>query len=288
MTTSLDVDQLASHIGRRSIATDVIHPGPANLLRLTLGLGTPELIPGDPLPAAWLPIYFLPRFGPHELRPDGTPIDTGVVPALPLPRRMFAGESARFHLPLRIGDPVRRESELTGIRATVGATGPLVFTTVASRIFGPDGLAVEEERLTVFREEVARGATSRAPRADAAPEDVAWRRRVSVDPVLLFRFSALTFNSHRVHYDRGWATEIEGYPGLVVHGPLTTALLVGFARECNPGRAVRCYSTRARRPLFDTAPFELRGRTRADGQGCELWAVTAEGAIAMSVDVELN
>jgi 3-methylfumaryl-CoA hydratase len=269
-------------------AIDVLHAGPANLLRLAFGRPDPELEPGDPLPPAWHALYFLPRFGPDELRPDGSPRDAGVVPAMPLPRRMFAGESVRFHRPLRIGDAVRRETELADISVKSGGTGTLVFATVASRVFGPDGLALEEERRTVFREEVKAGERNQSPRREAPPADVPWRRPVTPDPVLLFRFSALTFNSHRIHYDRAWAMDTEGYPGLVVHGPLTTTLLIDFARDCNPGRAVRSYATQARAPLFDTAPFELRGCPGADGRGCQLWAVTPEGTIAMSADIQLD
>jgi 3-methylfumaryl-CoA hydratase len=287
-TTTLDLDDLRSHIGRRLIATDLIHPGPANLLRLTFARPEPELVPGDLLPPAWLALYFLPRFGPDDLWPDGSPRDAGVVPAMPLPRRMFAGESVRFHRPLRIGDPVRRETELADISIKSGGTGTLVFATVASRVFGPDGLALEEERRTVFREEVKAGERNQSPRRDAPPAGVPWRRRIVPDPVLLFRFSALTFNSHRIHYDRTWAMETEGYPGLVVHGPLTTALLLDFARDSNPGQTVRAYTTQARAPLFDTAPFELCGRPGADGRGTELWAVTPEGTIAMSAEITLD
>jgi 3-methylfumaryl-CoA hydratase len=116
---------------------------------------------------------------------------------------------------------------------------------------------------------------------------VPWRKRVTADPVLLFRFSALTFNSHRIHYDRAWAMETEGYPGLVVHGPLTTTLLIDFARDCNPGRSLRGYATQARAPLFEGTPFELRGRPTSDGRAADLWAVTPEGTIAMSAEVEL-
>jgi 3-methylfumaryl-CoA hydratase len=115
---------------------------------------------------------------------------------------------------------------------------------------------------------------------------VPWRRRIVPDPVRLFRFSALTFNSHRIHYDRPWAMDVEGYPGLVVHGPFTSTLLLDFARDANPGRRFLTYATQARAPLFDTAPFELRGRPTADGRGCELWAVTPEGTVAMSAQVE--
>jgi 3-methylfumaryl-CoA hydratase len=288
MTTALSIDDLRTHIGRRLTAADVIQPGPANLLRLALGRPEAELRSGDALPPAWLALYFLPRFGPDELRPDGSPRDAGVVPAMPLPRRMFAGESVRVHRPLRIGDAVRRETELADMSVKSGGTGTLVFATVASRVFGPDGLAVEEERRTVFREEVKAGLGNQSPRREPAPADVPWRRTVTADPVLLFRFSALTFNSHRIHYDRAWAMETEGYPGLVVHGPLTTTFLIDFARDCNPGRTVRSYTTQARAPLFDTAPFELRGRPTPDGRGAELWAVTPEGTIAMSANVGLD
>jgi 3-methylfumaryl-CoA hydratase len=288
MTTPVNINDLKEHIGRKLTATDVIHAGPANLLRLAFARSDPELQPGDALPPAWLALYFLPRFGPDELRPDGSPRDAGVVPALPLPRRMFAGESVRFHHPLRIGDTVRRETELADLSVKSGGTGTLVFATVASRVFGPGGLALEEERRTVFREEAKPAEGNLAPRREAAPTDVPWRRTVTPDPVLLFRFSALTFNSHRIHYDRAWAMGTEGYPGLVVHGPLTTTLLIDFARDSNPGRAVRSYATQARAPLFDTAPFELRGRPTADGRGAQLWAVTPEGTIAMSADVQLD
>jgi 3-methylfumaryl-CoA hydratase len=204
---------------------------------------------------------------------------------MPLPRRMFAGERVRFHRALRIGESVRRETTLTDISVKRGGTGTLVFATVTSRVSGADGLAVEDERRTVFREEVKAGERNQAPRRDPAPADVPWRTRVTPDPVVLFRFSALTFNSHRTHYDRAWAMDVEGYPGLVVHGPLTTTLLVDFARDQNPGRRIVGYTTQARAPLFDTAPFELRGRPNA--RGCECWAVTPEGTVAMSCEVLL-
>jgi len=284
-TITFSIDELKSHIGRKQIATDVVHPGPANLLRLAFGRAEPELREGDPLPPAWLVLYLLPRLATAELRPDGSPRDNGVIPVMPLPRRMFAGERVRLHRPLRIGEAVRRETELADIALKTGGTGTLVFATVVSRVFGPEGLALEDERRTAFREEVKAGERNQAPRREPAPADVPWRRRVTPDPVLLFRFSALTFNSHRIHYDRPWAMEVEGYPGLVVHGPLTTTLLVDFARDQNPGRRIVAYATQARAPLFDNAPFELRGRPTA--KGCECWAVTPEGTVAMNAEVEL-
>ena len=285
-TIAFNIEDLKSHIGRTQAAADVLHPGPANLLRLALGRPEPEFREGDALPPAWLVLYFLPRFATGELRPDGTPRDTGVIPVMPLPRRMFAGERVRLHRPLRVGATVRRETALADISMKSGGTGTLVFATVSSRVLDGEGVAIEEERRTVFREEVKTGEANQAPRREPAPTDVPWRRRVTPDPVLLFRFSALTFNSHRIHYDRSWAIDAEGYPGLVVHGPLTTTLLVDFARDQNPGRRITAYTTQARAPLFDNAPFELRGRPTA--RGCELWAVTPEGTVAMSADVELG
>ena len=286
-TVTFDLDALKQHIGRTQTATDVLHPGPAHQLRLSLNRGEPELRDGDPLPPSWLALYFLPRFATAELRPDGSPRDTGVIPPMPLPRRMFAGEQVRIHRSLTLGERVSRETTLADLSVKSGGTGTLVFATVTSRVLGSDGrVAVEDERRTVFREEVKAGERNQAPRREPAPTDVPWRRTVRPDPVLLFRFSALTFNSHRIHYDRSWAMDVEGYPGLVVHGPLTTTLLVDFARDSNQGRRIISYATQARAPLFDTAPFELRGRPTE--RGCECWAVTPEGTIAMSCEVELS
>jgi 3-methylfumaryl-CoA hydratase len=288
MTTAEALEDLKAHVGRRESATDTVSAAPANLLRLTFGRDEPELRPGDPLPPGWQCLYFLPRFTADALRPDGSPRDTGVVPPMPLPRRMFAGERFRFHRPIRIGDAVRRETELADIAVKTGGTGTLVFATVVQRIFTPEGLAIEEERRTVFREEVKAGERNQAPRRETAPDDVPWRRSIAPDPVLLFRFSALTFNSHRIHYDRPWATEREGYPALLVHGPLTSTLLIDFARDHAGARAVVSYETQARAPLFDTAPFELRGRPAADGRAALLWAVTPEGTVAVSARAELG
>jgi 3-methylfumaryl-CoA hydratase len=287
MTTTVQaLDDLRSHIGRRTVSTDVATAGPANLLRVTFGRREPELQLGGALHPGWHVVYFLPGLRSDELRADGTPRDTGLVPPVPLPRRMFAGERLRFVTPIRIGDSLRRETELTDIAVKTGGTGTLVFATVVNRIFTAVGLAVEEERRTVFREEVQPGERNQAPRRAEAPADAPWRQRVVPDPILLFRFSALTFNSHRIHYDRAWAMEVEGYPGLVVHGPLTSTLLLDFARDHGDGRTLATYTTQARAPLFDTAPFELRGQPTADGHGAELWAVTPEGTIAMSAHVE--
>jgi 3-methylfumaryl-CoA hydratase len=283
MQATVSLEDLRRHIGRKEATTDVVTAAQANLLRLTFGRPEPEFRDGDALPPGWHVVYFTPRVATRDLRADGTPAQSGVMPDMPLPRRMFAGQSIRFHRPLRIGQTLRQETELADIALKSGATGTLVFTTVVSRISGPDGLAVEDERHIVSRAEVKPGERNQAPRREPAPSDVAWRRTITPDPILLFRFSALTFNSHRIHYDHDWATKTEGYPALVVHGPLTQTLLIDFARDHAGGRAFTSFTTQARAPLFDGAPFELRGRP--SGNGAELWAVTPEGTVAMGAQV---
>jgi 3-methylfumaryl-CoA hydratase len=281
---ALNLDDLKRHVGSKDVTTDVVTAAQANLLRLAFGRPEPEFKDGDVLPPGWHVIYFTPRVAAADLRPDGTPARSALMPDMPLPRRMFAGQTFRFHRPVRIGQTLRNETELTDIALKRGATGTLVFTTVVSRISGPDGLAIEDERLIVYREEVKAGDRNQAPRREPVPADASWHRTVTPDPILLFRFSALTFNSHRIHYDIEWATKVEGYPALVVHGPLTQTLLIDFARDHAGGRAFTKFATQARAPLFDGAPFELRGRPGA--RGCELWAVTPEGTVAMSAQVE--
>ena len=287
MSTLVGLDDLKAHVGRRESADDVVTAAPANLLRLTFGRRRAGAGPGDPLPPGWQCLYFLPRFAPDALRPDGSPLDTGVIPPMPLPRRMFAGERFRFHRPLRIGETMRRETELADISIKAGGTGTLVFATVVQRIF------------TRRRARHRGGAADRVPRGGAggraqpgaAPRAGAGRRAVA-PPHHAGSGAALPLL--RAHVQQpphplrsALGDGAGGLPGLVVHGPLTSTLLIDFARDHTRGRAFATYETQARAPLFDTAPFELRGRPSADGRGVELWAVTPDGTVAMSARAEL-
>src|SRR5436309_2607295 len=176
-TSELSPENLKQHVGRRATSTDLVTAGPANLLRLAFARPEPEFRDGDPLPPGWQILYFLPRLGPDELRPDGSPLDSGVVPPMPLPRRMFAGERLRFHRPIRIGDMLRRDTELADLSLKTGGTGTLVFATTVQRIFMPAGLALEEERRTVFRgSEGGRAQPGAAARARAHRRSVAAAR----------------------------------------------------------------------------------------------------------------
>ena len=279
------VDDLQSHVGRKLVREDIVGPGQLRAALATLGrAGQPRV--GDPLPPAWHMFYCVATDAPDQLGPDGLPYAYEVIPALPLPRRMFAGGRMRFHAPICVGDSLRLESELASLSAKRGRTGELIFATVVNRLFrNGDELATEEEYDIVAREAVPPGQANPVPPIDPLPGDVAWQRTVAVDPVMLFRFSALVFNPHRIHYDRAHATGVEGYPGLVVHGPLHLVLLLELLRDNVPNRAVASLTMRAKAPLFDTAAVGLAGRPTADGMGAELWTVTPDGGIATEVGV---
>ena len=279
---TVDIDALRQHIGTQIEDEDVATEAPLKGMVVTFGREEEAPGPGEAIAPGWHRCYFLPTTPPGGLGDDGLPLSTGVLPEMPFPRRMFAGTKHVFHKPIKVGDALRREIELTDIQLREGSTGPLIFTTVVSRIYGPEGLAVEDEAAGVFREEVKPGEKSGVPKREAPPSDTPWKRQITAGPVSLFRYSALTFNPHRIHYDRPYAMEVEGYPGLVVHGPYSSQCLLDLARDNSGGRNLKTYAMRARAPLFDTDPFEVVGRPTADGDGCELWAVTPEGTIAMA------
>jgi 3-methylfumaryl-CoA hydratase len=181
---------------------------------------------------------------------------------------------------IRVGDQLRRETEFTDIQLRDGGTGTLIVTTQTRRIYTPRGLALTEAANTVFREQVKAAAKSGVPVRDMAPVDVPWRRTITPSSVMLFRYSAITFNPHRIHYDRPYCMEVEGYPGLVVHGPFAQQCLLDLLRDSIPGRKIKTFTVRACAPLFDTAPIAVIGRPTPDGNGAELWIVTPKGTVA--------
>jgi len=279
--TTIDVAALRTHLGTRIAEEDVATEAPLRAIIATFDRQEAAPRPGEAVPPGWHIGYFLPTTPTAALAPDGTATGSGVLPRMPLPRRMYAGTRVTFHAPILVGDALQRETELSDLQVREGGTGMLIITTQTRRTSTPRGLAITEEADTVFREAVPPGAKSGIPKRDEVPAGLSWRRTVAVGPVALFRFSALTGNPHRIHYDRPYATEVEGYPGLVVHGPFTQMCLINFVRDNNPGRAIRTFGMRARAPLFDDAPFELVGRPTEGGNACEVWAVTPGGTIAM-------
>lgn len=252
----------------------------------TLDRDDPPWRAGDPIPPLWHQMYFPAVVRDSAIGPDGHPARGDFLPPIPLPRRMFAGARQTYHRPLRAGELVERKGEVVSIDRKTGKSGELVFVLVRYQIVDSKGLAIEEEHDIVYREAATKGAAVKSDAADTVDEAFDWRRTVTPDPVVLFRYSALTFNGHRIHYDRTYAMEEEGYPGLVVHGPLIATYLAELAREHVPDRRIGRFAFRARRPLFDTAPFEVAGTMSEDGAGCRLTAITPEGLVAMTADVD--
>jgi 3-methylfumaryl-CoA hydratase len=281
----IDIDHLRSWIGREEVAEDVITPVPMAALAATLDRNDPKPRPGDELPPLWHWLYFLPVARQSELGPDGHPKRGGFLPPVSLPRRMWAGARFEFHKPLRIGESVIRKSTIADVSMKEGRSGPLIFVLVRHDIAGPAGLALVEEHDIVYRTELGPDDKGQPPRA-AAPTGAVWRREINANGVMLFRYSALIFVAHRIHYDRRYATEVEDYPGLVVHGPLIATLLADLLRR-NSTAALRSFRFRAVSPLFDTAPFSVCGTPEPNGRA-SLWAQSADGLLAMKADAIMN
>ena len=282
---SLDIAKLQEWIGRTESHTDVLSATPVNALAATLDRDDAPARAGDPVPACWHWLYFLPLHRQSELGPDGHARRGGFLPPVPLPRRMWAGSRLEFVQPLRIGEAVTRTSRIAAVSAKEGRNGTLVFVRVRHEIGNAAGLAVVDEHDIVYRDNPRPG--DAAPPAQAAPETADWTREIRADDVLLFRYSALTFNGHRIHYDRRYVTEVEGYPGLVVHGPLLATLLLDLLRRERPGATIARFAFRAVKPTFDVTPFAVCGSLGADGRTVRLWARHADGALAMDATATL-
>ncbi len=267
-------------IGKTRTARDIAAAGPAARLAATLDCDDRLPAPGDPLPPAWHWLYFLEAVPMGEIGPDGHAKRGDFLPPVPLPRRMWAGGRFRFLAPIRIGDEIERTSEIVDVALKEGRTGPLAFCTVRHTIAAGAGPCVIEEHDIVYRGAPVPGEAP-AP-AQAPPDGAAFGRAISPDPVLLFRFSALTFNGHRIHYDRPYAANVEGYPGLIVHGPLLAILLLDLVRRERPGATLSAFSFRAFRPVFATGPFRIAGKP--GGGGLLLWAEDNGGALAMKAE----
>ena len=277
---TIDIAPLRKELGRKIEDEDVVTQAPIKAMLATFD--RQEKVPdeGEPIAPGWHLLYLHSYARRAQLGRDGAAAEGGVLPRIPMPRRMYAGSTFTFDGEIRVGDRLRREIEFTDIQAREGSTGNLIVTTQTRRIFTPRGLALTEAANTVFREDPKPGEKSGVPVRDAAPTDVPWRRTIKPDAVMLFRYSAITFNPHRIHYDRSYCIETEGYPGLVVHGPFAQQCIFDLLRDSAPDRKLKTMAIRARAPLFDTAPFDVIGRPTADGKGAELWTVTPKGTIA--------
>ncbi len=258
---------------------DTITAWPAQALAATLGVETPET--GDPLPAGWHWAYFLEAAGADQIGIDGHPQRGEFLPPLEhLPRRMNAGGTLSWHAPLRIGSTATRTSEVTNVEEKSGRTGPLVFVTVVHTFRADGELCIEEVQNIVYRTDAASGVP--APAAKPAPVDPDWSRLVRPDPVMLFRYSAVTFNGHRIHYDAPYVREVEGYPDIIVHGPLMATLLLETLRHEARMGVLKRFAYRAHQPVFANTPIRAEGR-HTNG-GAEAWIKGPDGGLAMRAE----
>ena len=279
---------LQSWVGKTQTLNDDITSAPVRALSATLDRDDSAPVAGSTvLPPLWHWLYFLPQQRQSEIGPDGHPKRGGFLPPVPLPRRMWAGGRLCWlpENPLLVGQAVRRVSSIASVTHKAGRTGDLLFVLVKHEVHNSKGLALTEEHDIVYRAAAQPG--DPVPPPVAAEQGAAWQREIVPDDVLLFRYSALTFNGHRIHYDRRYVTEVEGYPGLIVHGPLIATLLVDLVRRQVPDAFVKSFNFKAVRPTFDLHPFRLNGQPSADGKTVQLWAQDHEGWLTMQGTAEL-
>ncbi|MCW5648629.1 MAG: MaoC family dehydratase N-terminal domain-containing protein [Ramlibacter sp.] len=276
---------LQSWQGRTETLHDEVTAAPVRALSATLDRDDTPPVRGTVLPPLWHWLYFLPHARQSEIGPDGHARRGGFLPPVPLPRRMWAGGRLHWHQPLKVGDAVRRVSSIESVTHKAGRTGDLVFVVVRHEVHNAQGLALTEAHDIVYR--AAARPEDPVPPPVAARADAAWSRDLTPDDVLLFRYSALTFNGHRIHYDRQYVTKEEGYPGLIVHGPLIATLLVDLVRRQRPDAVLRTFDFKAVRPTFDPHPFRVCGKPSADGQAVDLWAQDHAGWLTMQASATL-
>jgi len=281
----VNINYLQGWIGKTESRSDLVTAAPIAGFSATMDRDDSYPRAGEPIPPLGHWLYFLPQYRHSEIGRDGHPTRGGFLPPVPLPRRMWAGGRLQFHRPVRVGETISRRSRIASVSAKEGRSGALVFVQVRHEIANSNGLALTEDQDLVYRDNP--GPADRAPSPQAAPREEAWAREIHPDEVLLFRYSALTFNGHRIHYDYRYVTEVEGYPGLVVHGPLIATLLTDVLRRNMPGASIASFSFRAVKPLFANAPFAVCGRPEGDGKTVALWARDAEGWLAMDATATL-
>lgn len=267
----------ADWVGRYQEADDILDLNRARGLQATLDDPQAVLEPGDPLPPLWHWAYFWTLARSEALGPDGHAARGGFLPPIDLPRRMWAGSRVEFPRPLLLGSAVTRRSTIKSVTEKAGRSGRLAFVTVEHILSDDTGPCVVEEHDIVYRAAAAKGAA--LPPGEAAPVSADWTQPVEPDPVLLFRYSALTFNGHRIHYDHPYTTQDEGYPGLIVHGPLLATLMVGLVRRELPEARVSRFAFRALRPIFDLRPFTVCGSPQ--DRRADLWVTDPDGFLAM-------
>ena len=283
------IQQLQEWVGKSESLKDTVTAAPMKALSATLDRPDPVPSSGSFLPELWHWLYFLPHARQSEIGPDGHPKRGGFLPPVPRPRRMWAGSRLEWLKPIQLGDSIERVSKIESVTHKAGRTGDLIFVLVHHEIFNQSGLALIEEHDIVYRD--APGSDDKPVAPTSAPQDAKWTKTITPDDVLLFRYSALTFNGHRIHYDRKYVTEIEGYPGLIVHGPLIATLLVDLIRQSIPDSTLKRFEFRAIRPTFDIHPFKVSANpdllADPSGKTIKVWSEDHEGWLTMQATAVL-
>lgn len=280
-----ELEHLKQWIGRREVAVDHVTIPAVHRLSATLDRDDPTPKNGDLLPIGWHSILFTQIARQSEIGVDGHPKRGDFLPPVPLPRRMFAGNRIRFIERLRIGEEVRRETTIADVTIKHGRSGELVFVLLKTEIYSPRGLAITEEQDIVYRAEPDPNAPPAPPLP--APAVAVWQKTLTPDPVMLFRYSSLSFVAHRIHYDKPYVTEIEGYPDLIMIGRLTLLLTLEFARA-HAAHPVRSITSKNLRPMFVNRPLTICGEPAADGKSAALWVMDNDNALALSATAELG
>lgn len=236
------------------------------------------------LPALWHWLYFLDLPAQVDLASDGHEKRGNFLPPVQLPRRMWAAGTIDFHNPLVLGSSARKQSQIKSIEPKQGKSGNLVFVTVQHDVFNDSSLALTENQTIVYREAAS---STIEIHGKKVTETADFEKSVDPSISLLFRYSALTFNAHRIHYDREYATETEGYPGLVVHGPLLATLLMGFVQEKFPAAEVSSFQFRALKPVFDLTNFKVCGQNPDSEGTAKLWIADEEDELCMQATAKL-
>jgi 3-methylfumaryl-CoA hydratase len=277
---------LQSWQGRRETRVDVATLAPLAAMSATLDREDGEFKAGSAVPPLWHWLYFLPHPRQTEMGQDGHAKKGSFLPPVPLPRRMWAGSQLTWHQPIHVGDAITRTSTIESVNYKAGRSGELVFVAVKHEVHSGSALALTERQEIVYKAAARSGDVGAPVEAATGPE---WpmSRQVEVNTLLLFRYSALTFNGHRIHYDRPYAMDVEGYPGLVVHGPLLATLLMDLVRREMHDARVTGFSFKAMRPVFDIDSLRVSGRLAEGGRRIELMAQNGKQQVAMQAIAEL-
>lgn len=270
---SHDLTALKNAVGASSpVASETATSGPVARLAATFGIASPAAKPGDVLPPGWADLYFGSLHRPDNMRPDGQALKSAWMPSIPFSVIRIGGDRTEFPGEIRIGDEMKRVTRIKEVTVAGTADAPVLRVVHRSETTTPRGLAIAEEREFVYFD-------GHGPAAAAAPSLPAplWRRLLDPSPVLLFRYSALRFNSHRIHYDRKYAMEVEGAPGLIVQSSLLGQLLLELARTEMPERRIAAISRVNRQVVYDTGPVTLCGAPSADGKSATLWVLDQAG-----------